>query len=132
MYLGENVKIPEAPRRAYCVTNEELAGFRRLLEEQKAEYLETLSSSLESGKGEELDQQRVGRLSRMDALQQQSIVQAANRRIEGELRQIELAMERIERGTYGKCITCGGAIQIGRLEAFPSTTACIDCARRNG
>lgn len=114
------------------MTEPELAEFRKLLEEQKAEYLQTLGTSQESAKGEELDQQRVGRLSRMDALQQQSIAQAANRRMAGELRQIDLALERIGRGTYGKCITCGGAIQRARLEAFPSTTACIDCARRNG
>lgn len=114
------------------MTDDQLDEFRRLLEDQRADYEETLRSSLESAKGEELDQQRIGRLSRMDALQSQSIVKAANRRMLGELQQIDAALERIKQGTYGECLTCGKLIQTARLEVYPSTTACIDCARRQG
>jgi DnaK suppressor protein len=114
------------------MTEQELGQFKKLLEEQKAEYLETLRTSLESGKGQELDQQRIGRLSRMDALQSQSIVQAANRRMQGELSQIEAALGRIERGAFGTCQLCGREIAFARLELYPSTTECINCARRNG
>jgi hypothetical protein len=49
------------------MTQQELEQFRRRLEESRATILETLSTSLESAKGEELDPTRVGRLSRMDA-----------------------------------------------------------------
>jgi DnaK suppressor protein len=114
------------------MTEQELAQFRKQLEEQKAEYLETLSTSLESAKGQELDQQRVGRLSRMDALQSQSIVQAANRRMLGELSHIEAALERIDCGTFGTCRSCKREISVARLELYPSTTECINCARLNG
>ncbi len=110
------------------MTEPELEYFRKLLEELKAEYLETLGASLNSAKGEELDQQRIGRLSRMDAIQSQAIMQGANRRMAAELQQINLALERIQKGAYGTCMVCGRLIPRGRLEALPSATSCMGCA----
>jgi DnaK suppressor protein len=114
------------------MTPDEIDQLRQQLEAEKAEYEETLGTSLESAKGEELDQQRVGRLSRMDALQSQSILRAANQRIAGEIQQIDLALERIKRGTYGKCHSCERAIGLARLQALPATLHCVACARRGG
>ena len=50
----------------------------------------------------------------------------------GQLRQIEKALERIGSGEYGRCEVCGKDIPVERLEAMPSTTLCIDDARRLG
>jgi RNA polymerase-binding protein DksA len=47
-----------------------------------------------------------------------------------QLRQVEKALERIESGEYGRCEVCGKEIPEERLEAVPSTTLCIDDARR--
>ena len=49
-----------------------------------------------------------------------------------QLRQIEKALARIESGDYGRCEVCGKEIPLERLEATPSTTLCIDDARRLG
>jgi len=49
-----------------------------------------------------------------------------------QLRQIEKALARIESGEYGRCEVCGKEIPLERLEATPSTTLCIDDARRLG
>ena len=43
------------------------------------------------------------------------------------LKRIEKALQRIEKGTYGTCLNCGGAIQTGRLDAVPWARYCIDC-----
>jgi DnaK suppressor protein len=43
---------------------------------------------------------------------------------------IDAALERIEAGTYGTCMTCGRPIGDDRLEAIPYATQCIDCRRR--
>ncbi len=43
------------------------------------------------------------------------------------LKRIEKALQRIENGTYGTCLHCGGAIQVGRLNAVPWARYCIDC-----
>lgn len=39
------------------------------------------------------------------------------------------ALERIENGTFGKCVRCGKQIGEERLEAIPYATRCIDCQR---
>lgn len=49
-----------------------------------------------------------------------------------ELNQIRAALDRIETGDYGECITCGEMISVGRLEALPFAIHCIDCAEKTG
>lgn len=48
-----------------------------------------------------------------------------------ELANIEIALERIRNGSYGKCEVCGGKIPVARLNALPYATNCIDCQRAN-
>ncbi len=43
--------------------------------------------------------------------------------------QIRLALERIDSGTYGRCVDCGEAIAPARLAVFPAATRCVACAR---
>jgi len=45
------------------------------------------------------------------------------------LGEIDAALARIENGTYGTCTNCGKEIPVGRLEASPWASLCIDCAR---
>ncbi|MDT8274424.1 MAG: TraR/DksA C4-type zinc finger protein, partial [Desulfomonilia bacterium] len=78
----------------------------------------------------ELDQARVGRLSRMDAMQQQAMAQAAARLSENERQRIEAALKRIETGEYGYCVVCDEEIAEGRLHFDPSVLTCISCARK--
>jgi len=76
----------------------------------------------------ELDQSRVGRLSRMDAMQAQAMSIETGRRRRQKLLQIEAALKRIEEDDYGYCRECGDAIVPARLEADPTVLLCIDCA----
>ncbi len=100
---------------------------KRLLAQR--EELEAIGeSSAESRKPVELDQSMVGRLSRMDALQVQAMANETERRRQTELKRIEAALERIEEGEYGWCITCGEEIAAKRLELDPAAALCIDCA----
>ncbi|MFO7786157.1 MAG: TraR/DksA family transcriptional regulator [Halospina sp.] len=75
----------------------------------------------------ELDQQRMGRLSRMDALQGQQMAQASARRRQEMLTRIEGALRRIETGDFGYCFVCGEDIGEERLRVDPTVTRCIDC-----
>lgn len=47
------------------------------------------------------------------------------------IRMIEEALERIEEGTYGKCVSCDGNIGLERLKAIPYARLCIECARES-
>lgn len=78
----------------------------------------------------ELDQSKVGRLSRMDALQAQAISQERERRREQELRRIDAALQRIDNDDYGYCLECDEPIAKQRLEFDPAVTLCIQCASR--
>jgi DnaK suppressor protein len=76
----------------------------------------------------QLDQARVGRLSRMDALQAQAMAQASGQRRAGRLREIDAALRRIAEGSYGECGRCEEPIDPRRLHADPTARLCIDCA----
>ena len=75
-----------------------------------------------------LDQDSVGRLSRIDAMQIQAMALAAGRRRTAERRRIDAALKRIEDGEFGHCLTCGEAINPARLENDPSVSQCLTCA----
>ena len=76
----------------------------------------------------ELDQSRVGRLSRMDAMQAQAMSKETGRLRRQKLLQIEAALKRIENDEYGYCGECGEEIAAGRLDADPTAVLCIQCA----
>jgi DnaK suppressor protein len=76
----------------------------------------------------QLDQTKVGRLSRMDALQAQAMAKASGQRRATQLREIDAALRRIDDGRYGDCERCEKKINPRRLEANPTVRLCIDCA----
>ena len=77
----------------------------------------------------ELDQQAVGRLSRMDALQNQAMAQAQARMRQAERQRIHAALRRLDDGDYGFCTDCGEDIEPKRLAADPTIPRCLDCTK---
>lgn len=73
----------------------------------------------------------IGRLSRMDAMQQQSMVQANRRTAQTRLTRIEAALRRHASGEYGLCVGCEEEIGYARLKAQPEAPFCIDCQSNN-
>ncbi|MEE2566536.1 TraR/DksA family transcriptional regulator [Hyphobacterium marinum] len=91
--------------------------------------LESLSDGgREDRKPVELDQQSVGRLSRLDSMQVQAMAKAADARRAQEIRRIDAALARLEAGEYGWCVECGEAISEKRLATDPAAPRCADCA----
>ncbi|MXO96767.1 TraR/DksA family transcriptional regulator [Erythrobacter aquimaris] len=76
----------------------------------------------------ELQQDSVGRLSRMDAMQQQAMAQATARRRVAERARIAAALERLDEGEWGWCTACGNEIAEKRLAHDPSVARCVECA----
>ena len=76
----------------------------------------------------QLDQAKVGRLSRMDALQAQAMAKASGQRRAMQLREIDAALRRIDDGSYGDCERCEEPVDPRRLDADPTARLCIDCA----
>ncbi len=102
---------------------QQLLGLRAELEQMD-------ETSRQSSETVELDQARVGRLSRMDALQAQQMALETARRRKQRLLQIEGALRRIESGEYGDCFICGEAIDHRRLSFDPATTRCTECVEQ--
>lgn len=102
--------------------------YKKILEQRRAELQAWAESSKATTKPVELDQTMVGRLSRMDAIQQQEMALAAERRREQELYRIEAALKRIESGDYGYCVKCDEEINPKRLDVDPTTPSCVRCA----
>lgn len=76
-----------------------------------------------------LDQQSVGRLNRMDAMQRQQMAKETHRRRQLERVKIEAALARLEAGEYGWCAECGSEIPERRLDVDPTAHLCIECAK---
>ncbi|MEQ8922559.1 MAG: TraR/DksA family transcriptional regulator [Roseovarius confluentis] len=76
-----------------------------------------------------LDQQSVGRLSRMDALQRQAMAEANQRRRTARRQRIDAALVRIEDGEFGYCQDCGEDIARARLDLDPTAPTCVSCAQ---
>ena len=73
----------------------------------------------------QLDQSRVGRLSRMDALQTQAMQVETLRRVTGQIKQLQVAQKRIDSEDFGFCDECGEPIAIARIEMNPAVRLCI-------
>jgi DnaK suppressor protein len=101
---------------------------RKLLMARRAELMCEDAMNADSRDTVELQQDSVGRLSRMDAMQQQAMAQAAERRRAAERVRVEAALQRIEEGEWGYCLSCGDEIAEKRLAHDPSVSSCIKCA----
>ena len=99
----------------------------RLIEQREA-LLDVAESTREAAQTVELDQARVGRVSRMDALQAQAMAKESDRRRLLALQRIDAALQRIEDGNYGNCLSCDELIMANRLAVDPAALLCIDCA----
>ncbi|MFO7604563.1 MAG: TraR/DksA C4-type zinc finger protein [Gammaproteobacteria bacterium] len=108
--------------------NLNLSHFRNKLLVARAAILELAETRKATSATVVLDQSSVGRLSRMDAMQQQAMAQTTQQRAEQSLRRIEAALRRCEEGSYGDCQDCAEPIDPRRLELDPATTVCIRCA----
>ena len=106
----------------------DVAAFRGLLLARERALIEEEAGGGDSTSPIELDQARVGRLSRMDALQMQQMARASSRRRQAERGRIAAALKRIDDGGYGRCLGCGEMIPVPRLKIDPAAPQCVDCA----
>jgi DnaK suppressor protein len=105
----------EEARKALLALRSDLVAISEMAEEARATVM--------------LDQQAVGRLSRMDALQGQAMAQASERQRRADIQRIDAALKRLEDGDYGYCVDCGEEIAEKRLEVDPAAAFCIRCAK---
>lgn len=69
----------------------------------------------------------IGRISRMDAINNKTINESSLREKKQQLKKLERALENSESDSFGICTKCGEEIPFGRLEYLPHTTRCVKC-----
>ena len=102
---------------------EELRGTLRVLQTE----LDALVAATREGTRPVELNEPIGRLTRMDAIQQQNVSAAARRNHELRLRQVKQALRLAEQGDYGLCRRCEEPIGYPRLAARPESPYCLHC-----
>lgn len=108
------------------LTDQQLGQLERNLRALQAELTATLAQSKDGVKPVDLDQP-IGRLSRMDAMQQQKMAQSNRRSAERRQQQVARALVAISEGDYGLCRECEEPIGMRRLQAKPESMFCVTC-----
>ena len=106
----------------------DLDEIRRRLEAERHDLQASSEHSEAARRPVTVDQPSVGRLSRMDALQDQAMALATEERRHQRRQRIDAALERLAAGEYGECVICGEPIPRRRLELDPSVPTCLACA----
>jgi DnaK suppressor protein len=101
--------------------------YQKYLEEALHEVRKYLESSEDAAAAVAPDK-GLGRLSRMEAMQDQQLVMEMRRRKKRQLVEIKLAISRLEMGNYGTCVFCGKEISPERLEVAPEVQTCMSCS----
>ena len=109
------------------LTPEQRSELRAALEGMLSRLERSMRTTAEAARPVQLDQTAVGRLSRMDSLQNQGLTQNLQERERTKLVEIERALRRMDEGSYGDCEACGSEIPFGRLLVMPETSRCAAC-----
>jgi DnaK suppressor protein len=99
-----------------------LADLHALVGELRA----LIESTRDAAKPVDLDEP-IGRLSRMDAIQHQSIAQANRRTAQQRLAHAEAALRRFDQEDFGECVSCGEDVGFERLKVRPEAPFCLAC-----
>lgn len=100
----------------------------KLLKLEK-DLIESVESAKKSAKPVELDQQSVGRVSRIDAIQQQQLSLNSLKRQQMQLNQVRQALMKIDSDDFGLCGVCEEQISESRLLARPEHNLCLPCTK---
>jgi len=70
----------------------------------------------------------IGRISRMDAINNKTVNEAALRKAKQKLKNLQIALTKIEDSDFGICLRCKQAIPLGRILLMPHAITCVNCA----
>lgn len=111
-----------------------------LSKEEKADLKKTITELIKKSENDVIEIEKVtqpvspensiGRVSRMDAINNKSVMEAALRNKKAKLSKLKIALSKIEEPGFGKCAHCGGMIQKARIMYMPESSRCVRCANR--
>lgn len=134
MTMSRRTRVPYgAQHKAISRKAAQLAArFRPRVEVELEELADASEASAEERGPVALDQQSVGRLSRVGAMQVQAMAQESERRRQTRIAALKATLTRIDEGDFGECADCGELIPEKRLEVDPTVPLCVTCATGGG
>ncbi len=109
------------------MTGEEKQAVRKEIEQRIADAQKSIQTLREQTKPVP-PSVAIGRLTRMDAIQQKSMAEANLRSTENDIKNLKKALLRLDEDNFGVCVVCGGEIPLGRILAVPEAKVCVKCA----
>jgi len=109
------------------MTESERKELKSILAENIKSVQEEITELTELTKPVSLDAS-IGRISRMDAINNKTINEMALREKKQILQKLQRAQERYKEDKIGTCLKCGNEIPFGRLKIMPYTTRCVHCS----
>jgi DnaK suppressor protein len=71
----------------------------------------------------------IGRVSRMDAINNRSVNEASLRQAETKLANLKRALSKVDDDDFGICLKCQNPIPVGRILIRPESFLCVNCAQ---
>lgn len=92
----------------------------RKTEKQVAEYKELVKPVA--------PENAIGRVSRMDAINNKSVTEAALRKAKEKLEKLRFALSKVDDDDFGVCVKCKRPIPLGRILIMPQSRTCVACS----
>ncbi len=125
--MPQHLKDHPVPPPQTLLTVQQISEIRIGLERSLRRLERSVRANGDAHATREIDQSTVGRLSRIEALQNLSLIQNLQERERTQFDEVLQALGRLDAGTYGLCTDCSGLIAHERLFVFPETRTCGDC-----
>lgn len=109
------------------MTNEQRSELKKLILQTKKDIKQEIEKLEEKVEPIEPDCS-LGRLTRLEAMQEKSINEAVLEKVKIRLKKIEFVINKIDSDEFGICSICEEEIPYGRLKIVPESTICIECA----
>lgn len=113
------------------ISDEQIQFLRDLLLQRQEELKSLIIQRDDTSQPVILDQQSVGRVSRIDAIQQQQMAVANKAQAKAELKDIANTLTAIDEDDYGFCEECDKVIPFERLQVKPTSTLCVSCQQKH-
>lgn len=110
------------------MTNTEKDALREKINENLAKLQEKMVL-LEENIKPIAPENSLGRVSRMDAINNKGVAEAAHRQAKRKMAKLKMALTKLDDPNFGDCENCGHPIQPKRLMFMPESTSCVRCAR---
>lgn len=111
------------------MTPKEKQELKQMMERKMAQLREDIAD-LEELTKPIAPENAIGRVSRMDAINNRSVNEAALRQSRNKLAKLDNAISKLDDPNFGNCSRCGQPIPIKRIMFMPESTRCVNCADR--